>query len=44
MTPTRIVLQPTGMVLTLGAALPRKEEPPLEVLLAQDAPAPVKAG
>ncbi|HTN11213.1 MAG TPA: hypothetical protein VL154_09595 [Acetobacteraceae bacterium] len=44
MTPTRIVTQPTGMVLTLGVALPRKEEEvPLEVLLAQDTPPPIKA-
>lgn len=44
MTPTRIVTQPTGMVLTLGVALPRKEEKvPLEVLLAQDTPPPIKA-
>jgi hypothetical protein len=45
MTPTRIVTQPTGMTLTLGVALPRKEEEvPLKVLLAQDKPPPVKAG
>ena len=44
MTPTRIVLQPTGMVLTLGAALPRKEELPLEVLLVMDKPPAVEGG
>ncbi len=39
MTPTRIVTQPTGMILTLGVALPRKEEEvPLEVLLGRDGP------
>jgi hypothetical protein len=32
------------MILTLGVAPPRKEEEvPLEVLLAQDTPPPVKA-
>ena len=45
MTPTRIVTQPTGMILTLGVALPRKEEEvPLEELLAQDTTPPVKGG
>jgi hypothetical protein len=36
MTPTRIVTQPTGMILTLGVALPPPREEPLEVLLARD--------
>jgi hypothetical protein len=45
MTPTRIVTQPTGMVLTFGVALPRREEElPLEVLLAQERPPPIKSG
>jgi hypothetical protein len=36
MIPTRIVTQPTGMVLTLGVTLPQPREEPLEVLLARD--------
>jgi hypothetical protein len=36
MIPTRIVTQPTGMVLTLGVALPPPREEPLEALLARE--------